>query len=131
VKDLEKEKPAGIPRKYAAFSKHDSRAIEAAFQKLSNAEDAADKRLQQSGDEPGRARSLSGASARVPRAVETSEGTEASPKKVPVNEDFLFDVDVEERELAPAYWLGPVYDVRRGSWFHQGMAVCCLKSDYC
>ena len=39
--------------------------------------------------------------------------------KVPVNEDFLFDVDIEERELAPAYWLGPIYDVRRGSWFYQ------------
>ena len=39
--------------------------------------------------------------------------------KVPVNEDYLFDVDVKNRELAPAYWLGPVYDVRRGSWFYQ------------
>lgn len=41
------------------------------------------------------------------------------PVKVPVNEDFLFDVDVERRELAPAYWLGPIYDVRRGIWFYQ------------
>ena len=39
--------------------------------------------------------------------------------KVPVNEDFLFDVDVENRELAPTYWLGPIYNVRRGSWFYQ------------
>lgn len=39
--------------------------------------------------------------------------------KVPVNEDFLFDVDIETRELAPTYWLGPIYDVRRGSWFYQ------------
>ena len=39
--------------------------------------------------------------------------------KVPVNEDYLFDVDIEERELAPTYWLGPIYDVRRGSWFYQ------------
>lgn len=37
--------------------------------------------------------------------------------KVPVNEDYLFDVDVENRELGPAYWLGPVYTVRRGTWF--------------
>jgi hypothetical protein len=29
----------------------------------------------------------------------------------------LFDVEIETRELAPSYWLGPVYDVRRGSWF--------------
>ena len=39
--------------------------------------------------------------------------------KVPVNEDYLFDVDIEARELAPTYWLGPIYDVRRGSWFYQ------------
>lgn len=38
--------------------------------------------------------------------------------KVPVNEDYLFDVDVENRELGPAYWLGPVYNVRRGTWFY-------------
>ncbi|KAI8938634.1 hypothetical protein NX059_004505 [Plenodomus lindquistii] len=37
--------------------------------------------------------------------------------KVPVNEDYLFDVDIETRELAPSYWLGPVYDVKRGTWF--------------
>lgn len=30
--------------------------------------------------------------------------------RVPVNEDFLFDVDIEKRELAPVYWLGPIYD---------------------
>jgi len=42
---------------------------------------------------------------------------EASSVKVPVNEDYLFNVDVKARELGPAYWLGPVYDVRRGTWF--------------
>lgn len=41
------------------------------------------------------------------------------PSTVPVNEDFLFDVNIDKRELAPAYWLGPIYDVRRGSWFYQ------------
>jgi hypothetical protein len=39
--------------------------------------------------------------------------------RVPVHEDFLFDVDVERRELSPVYWLGPIYEVRRGSWFYQ------------
>ena len=39
--------------------------------------------------------------------------------RVPVNEDYLFDVDIKDRELAPAYWLGPIYDVRRGTWFYQ------------
>ena len=45
-----------------------------------------------------------------------------SSTKVPVNEDYLFDVDIEQRELAPAYWIGPVYEVRRGSWFYQESA---------
>lgn len=40
-----------------------------------------------------------------------------SSVKVPVNEDYLFDVDVKRRELGPAYWVGPVYEIRRGSWF--------------
>ena len=35
-----------------------------------------------------------------------------------MNEDFLFDVDIDSRELAPAYWLGPIYDVRRATWFY-------------
>jgi hypothetical protein len=39
--------------------------------------------------------------------------------KVPVQEDYLFDVDVERRELLPVYWLGSIYEVRRGSWFYQ------------
>lgn len=50
---------------------------------------------------------------------EKSNLEKGGPVKVPVNEDYLFDVDVEHRELAPAYWLGPIYDVRRGSWFYQ------------
>lgn len=43
--------------------------------------------------------------------------------KIPVHEDFLFDVDIEKRELAPVYWLGAIFDVRRGSWFYQEGAV--------
>ncbi|KAF2661760.1 DDHD domain-containing protein [Lophiostoma macrostomum CBS 122681] len=46
-----------------------------------------------------------------------TEAVEQTSTKVPVNEDYLFDVEIETRELAPAYWLGPVYDVKRGTWF--------------
>lgn len=40
------------------------------------------------------------------------DGEDSHPNavRVPVNEDFLFDVDIEARELAPVYWLGPVYE---------------------
>lgn len=36
---------------------------------------------------------------------------------VPVNEDFLFQVDVPKMELKSTYWRGPTYEVRRGAWF--------------
>lgn len=49
----------------------------------------------------------------------TPDENEMTSTKVPVNEDYLFDVHIEKRELEPAYWLGPVYEVRRGSWFFQ------------
>ncbi|CAG8640078.1 8315_t:CDS:10 [Acaulospora morrowiae] len=43
-----------------------------------------------------------------------------TPKQVPCNEDYLFEVDVEKREIRPIYWLGPAYEVRRATWFQQG-----------
>lgn len=112
---VKEEKPAGTPKKYAAFSATDSKAIEASFQKLLEQEDT-EARSQyelQGGD-------ISQARAHNNKPNSSLRG-EQNPGKitVPVNEDYLFDVDVEARELAPAYWLGPVYDVRRGTWFYQ------------
>jgi len=43
--------------------------------------------------------------------------------KVPVNEDYLFDVDIKKRELGPVYWEGPMYEVKRGTWFYQGIWI--------
>ncbi|RHZ72580.1 hypothetical protein Glove_242g139 [Diversispora epigaea] len=43
-----------------------------------------------------------------------------SGKKVPCNEDYLFEVDIDKRKLSPVYWTGPSYDVRRATWFQQG-----------
>ena len=54
-----------------------------------------------------------------PNTTLDEAASSSTSTKVAVNEDYLFDVDVEKRELAPAYWLGPIYDVRRGSWFYQ------------
>ncbi|CAG8809370.1 36930_t:CDS:2, partial [Racocetra persica] len=39
--------------------------------------------------------------------------------KVPCNEDYLFEVDVDKREIHSVYWCGPIYEVRRGTWFQQ------------
>ncbi|CAK9440595.1 uncharacterized protein LODBEIA_P46350 [Lodderomyces beijingensis] len=38
---------------------------------------------------------------------------------VEVNEDKLFEVNVEKFQLMPVYWEGPVYEVRRGIWFNK------------
>ncbi|KAF2772509.1 DDHD-domain-containing protein [Teratosphaeria nubilosa] len=113
--EAKEEKPAATPKKYAAFSVTDSKAIEAAFQKLLEEEDnlGGNQAEQRLGDLSLREH---------PRSDDqpnTSLKDDQKPCKVPVNEDYLFDVDVEKRELAPAYWLGPVYDVRRGTWFYQ------------
>ncbi|KAK9465993.1 DDHD domain-containing protein [Lipomyces arxii] len=40
------------------------------------------------------------------------------PDMVAVNEDRLFQVNIHKREISPIYWLGPAYDVRRGTWFY-------------
>lgn len=39
---------------------------------------------------------------------------------VPVNEDYLFEVDVRNRRIQPMYWKGTVFEVRRALWFQQG-----------
>lgn len=113
------DKPPAKPKKWNAFSINDSRSIEATFQKLSDQED----REEQSGshelqDVSGDV-SLSGTSATdgVNRSLEAAGDLQVQSVKVAVNEDYLFDVDVGERELGPAYWLGPIYEVRRGTWF--------------
>ncbi|KAG5304050.1 DDHD domain-containing protein [Histoplasma capsulatum G186AR] len=85
-------KPQGAPKKFVPFSIRDSQSIEAAFRDLADREDAAESS----------------------KLKDTSKTV-----KVPVNEDYLFDVDIQKRELGPAYWLGPIYEVRRGSWFFQ------------
>jgi DDHD domain len=87
----EKEKPAQAPKKFTAFSASDSISIETAFQRLADGDTSE-------------------------RDVGFSANTKLT--RVPVNEDYLFDVVIEKRELEPAYWLGPVYEVRRGSWFY-------------
>ncbi|KAJ0120134.1 DDHD domain-containing protein [Diaporthe amygdali] len=106
------EKPPQPPKKWVPFTNNDTRSIEAAYQGvLEGTESERDR------SNSGPTRNFSG-----PRKAFTSETEESdaqSGTKVPVNEDFLFDVDIEKRELAPVYWLGPVYDVRRGSWFYQ------------
>ncbi|KAF1354124.1 DDHD-domain-containing protein [Lizonia empirigonia] len=98
------DKPVPKPKKWIPFSKSDSRAIEAAFQKTADEAEATEQR-----------KGLLSPATPAPSSHEAKATT-----KVSVNEDYLFDVEIETRELAPAYWLGPVYDVKRGTWFTPG-----------
>jgi hypothetical protein len=101
------------------FSVHDSRSIELAFQQLVEEEEDNEISHYNAAGKPG----VPNAAAREKENTSMNEAgnlKHAGGKvKVPVNEDFLFDVDIETRELAPVYWLGPIYEVRRGSWFFQ------------
>ncbi|KAJ5547019.1 hypothetical protein N7494_004604 [Penicillium frequentans] len=89
------QKPPPPPKKFIPFSLKDSLSIETTYLRLSEIEDS------------------KGSSQAQPKSRDPVS------KKVPVNEDYLFDVDVEDRELGPAYWIGPIYEVRRGTWFFQ------------
>ncbi|KAI1778022.1 DDHD domain-containing protein [Hypoxylon cercidicola] len=109
------------PKKFMAFSKNDSRSIENSYQKL--LEELEDERGKSSTNKQMRSSSQRRRVVSSEKQLNTSIDGETSRQRgglrVPVNEDFLFDVDIEDRELAPVYWLGPIYEVRRGSWFYQ------------
>jgi len=113
VKDA---KPPARPKKYTAFLPSDSRRLEGRYQKLLEAtEEGHDKAAEA---QPYTAQAGGSKADRAGRSQEAGLTSKAGIR-VAVNEDFLFDVDIEERELAPVYWLGPVYEVRRGTWFFQ------------
>lgn len=114
------DKAAAVPKKYVQFSDRDSRAIEQAFHKQADLWEVKDKAKLAQGVDGDHTSGDIGVSAEDQRDTKLRKtGTEDDNSvKVPVNEDFLFDVDIERRELAPAYWLGPVYDCRRGTWFY-------------
>lgn len=127
---IDPSKPAPVAKKYIPFSKADSRAIEAAYQKFAETDNERGRSMlrqeggldsldQSSDGDLGAAKESRTSLGQAKNAVETVT--------VPVNDDYLFDVDVERRELAPAYWLGPVYDVRRSTWFYaesSGLRPC-------
>jgi hypothetical protein len=114
----EENKPTPAPKKYIPFAEGDSRAIEAVFQKLVDKDDERGRsRLRQEGA-PDNARVEDQGKRDEPNISLDQPPKDTEAILVPVNEDYLFDVDVEKRELGPAYWLGPVYDVRRGTWFY-------------
>ena len=101
-------KPLPPPKKFIAFTPHDSNAIESAYQDIADKLD--DPQTETGGLE-------AGSSATRAKSRRDTGGSEVGQDvKVAVHEDFLFDVDISNRELTPAYWLGPIYEVRRGRY---------------
>lgn len=99
-------KPLPPPKKFIPFSLKDSQSIETTFQNLIEDEDRDQGQGQGHGQD-------------LPHNKDGQRDRAQVSTKVAVNEDYLFDVDVQQRELGPAYWIGPVYEVRRGTWFFQ------------
>ncbi|KAH0538471.1 hypothetical protein FGG08_004920 [Glutinoglossum americanum] len=112
------DKPPPAPKKFVAFSPHDSRSIEVAFQKLVDEDGAEQASILQESEVDGSTTQGNGRHRNTSINAQDRDN-EGGKVKVPVNEDYLFDVDIERRELGPVYWLGPVYDVKRGTWFYQ------------
>lgn len=120
-KETENATKPQVPKKYVSFSKNDSKSLETAYQQL--LERVEDERGKVSVNRHMRSSSLRLRETPIESAPNTTIDEDRTGRpdavRVPVNEDFLFDVDIEQRELAPVYWLGAVYEVRRGSWFYQ------------
>lgn len=110
-------KRLAVPKKFVTFSDRDSWAIEGAYQKL--ADEYGDNTKQHTSSREDKLNEAGKAGDKENTSIDEAGQNLSGKIKVPVHEDFLFDVDVERRELAPVYWLGPIYEVRRGSWFYQ------------
>ncbi|RGP78778.1 hypothetical protein FLONG3_3142 [Fusarium longipes] len=121
-RSAEPQQISATPKKYNAFSPSDSKALEAEYQKLLESTESDRSKAPGSTHAPTRKRKVEATGDAADGVSDQAAGI-PNPKsigtRVPVNEDFLFDVDIESRELAPVYWLGPVYHVRRGTWFYQ------------
>ncbi|TQW04663.1 DDHD domain protein [Cordyceps javanica] len=104
VKGTKEAKVPAKPKRFSAFNAEDSKRIESQYQTLLEV------------DEELRNKKEGGTETKPQRS---SSELQEKDVRVPVNEDFLFDVSVKQRELCPVYWPGPVYEVRRGTWFYQ------------
>jgi hypothetical protein len=113
---IDESKSPVQPKKFVQFSGHDSRAIETAYQKLT---DEHHNRREGANSFSGNRSTGRDSNASLNGAGQGSQGV-----RVPVHEDFLFDVDIGQRELAPVYWLGPIFQVSRGTWFYDDGKPC-------
>lgn len=106
---------------YQPFSLGDQEALERAYNEAVNAKHA---RLEKEASTS----SLHGSSQDL-AALKTSESLPADTPVVYVREDLLFDVDLHQMVIRPAYWSGPHFDVRRSGWFLQAESARFVPCD--
>lgn len=99
-------KPLTAAAKFTAFSDHDSNKLESAFQHT-----MAQKHHSTTSNEHNHNNS------NEVSMKNTTKHHKHAKSSVSVLEDQLYEVDVAARTLSPIYWDGPVYEVRRGTWF--------------
>ncbi|KAJ3157363.1 hypothetical protein HDU89_002777 [Geranomyces variabilis] len=107
-----------VPATWKTFSARDSANLEAAYQLTKTRNGGS---LNSSTD------NVSDAAAHHNTSTRSLKGLPSS--KVPVNEDQLFEADVERLETYPVYWHGPTYDIRRGTWFYAAFGGSYLPCD--
>ncbi|KAJ3150475.1 hypothetical protein HDU86_006648 [Geranomyces michiganensis] len=113
-----------VPATWKTFSARDSANLEAAYQLTKGRQDGA-------------ATSTTHSTTNSSDNVNDTARHNTSPRslkglpssKVPVNEDQLFEADVERLETHPVYWHGPTYDIRRGTWFYAAFGGSYLPCD--
>ncbi|KAF9427137.1 hypothetical protein BGZ94_005409 [Podila epigama] len=114
--------PRKPPTTWVPFSIRDSNALERAYaltQPLREREKALEA---ESGSEDEHRHHEKVSKQQLPRLQ--LPNNDASEHHTPgttvlVNEDYLFEVDIQKMEIKPVYWLGPTYEVRRAVWFLQ------------
>ncbi|KAK6198146.1 DDHD domain-containing protein [Scheffersomyces amazonensis] len=84
------------PEKFLPFSDYDSSKLENEYQKSLAERDESKSKV---------------------KLESESESASEHNELVEVNEDKLFQVNLVEFTLSPVYWDGPIYEVRRGTWF--------------
>ncbi|KAI9816675.1 MAG: hypothetical protein M1826_001749 [Phylliscum demangeonii] len=108
------KKPLPVPKKYVPFSAKDSRSVETGYETVVRQEDEKAASKHEVFPASSKVKNIQIHDAyenKVPDHGTSGSGS-ANSTRIPVNEDYLFDVNIQERELAPVYWLGPVYDVQ-------------------
>ncbi|KAI9144542.1 DDHD domain-containing protein [Paraphysoderma sedebokerense] len=136
IKSLPSQKQKQPPQVFEEFTKRHSKQLEELYQKLSAWREATGQTtqvlLQQFQQQPQQLPSDIADTLPSPSTISPPARPLLPPFSTTalVNEDNLFEADVNHMLLYPVYWKGPAYEVRRGLWFFQAPSGKWLPCDY-